>query len=567
MRFARISSEKVVSAWAMSVPSSIVCLRSAENDRGLGQSEPLGQRPQGVARALADPHLARHQLQIGPQFGVAGAEFAGGSVERRLQAQSRIDADDKHVQEVGKADPVLHLQLPLSAAQIGGGQIIGHREQRPEEGNRFGRSPGRRRRRDGQEAEGWKEDKQRDPDRREGRRGVRAEQARADQLRPERALRLRVDSEAGRVDGEPAALGRIVDLGGEALNAAIPSPHPLTVSQCVRGREEQGGGAAEDQDADEEKRHIGSSRPSDFEVHEAVDDQVPHKQENEAHGEHARRRGVQPEIRIIGWADDIDQEEQSDREDAESVAAEAALGREGAHPARQTEALPQHARESRQDLAEVAARLLRDRGRRHEEAQFGIADPVVQVLERLRHAAPVIDLVDDEREFGPGRFRHLAHDESQRDRQRVPGSQASHDDVQDFGQLLAEARHPPGALGPQPDADEERPAETGGDQPENGIVRERQQDEDDECEPPVTAPSAPIESVVPDCSTNLFRRRTGADPPRRDCCRRRTSSSAVGPEGASVSNRRRAWLRPRTKPPKPSWNCRTARTTSPNTRV
>ena len=91
-----------------------------------------------------------------------------------------------------------------------------------------------------------------------------------------------------------------------------------------------------------------------------------------------------------------------------------------------------------QDFAQIAAGRALDRDRGDEQRQVVLADAEIEVAHRRLEIGAVGDLVGDDAEFGADRVGHLARHHRDRDRHRMAGAQAAHDDVDGVGKLRAE---------------------------------------------------------------------------------------------------------------------------------
>ena len=135
---------------------------------------------------------------------------------------------------------------------------------------------------------------------------------------------------------------------------------------------------------------------------------------------------------------ELDDQEHHDRQRRQDQRGGAAFRRQRADLAPHLEALPDHAGEVIEDLAEIAAGRSLDRDRGHEQRQVVLPDPDVEVAQRRFEIGAVGDFVDDDAELAADRIPHLARDHGQRDRRRMTGAQAAHDHVERVGELRAE---------------------------------------------------------------------------------------------------------------------------------
>ena len=102
-------------------------------------------------------------------------------------------------------------------------------------------------------------------------------------------------------------------------------------------------------------------------------------------------------------------------------------------------------REVFQDFAEIAAGRTLDRHRGDEQRQVVLADAEIEIAHAGFEIGAVGDFIGDDAEFAADRIGHLARHHGDRDRHRMTGAQAAHDDVQRVGKLRAERLLPPAA--------------------------------------------------------------------------------------------------------------------------
>jgi hypothetical protein len=140
----------------------------------------------------------------------------------------------------------------------------------------------------------------------------------------------------------------------------------------------------------------------------------------------------------------------------ERISAEA---RPSAASARHLKAFADDGGEVFQDFAEIAAGRALDRDRRDEQWQVVLTDAEIKVSQRGFEIGAVGDLVGDDAELRPDRVFHFAPHHADRDRRRMAGAQAAHDDVETVGELRAELLLAPPAQDAQEQVRHDEPAE------------------------------------------------------------------------------------------------------------
>ena len=108
----------------------------------------------------------------------------------------------------------------------------------------------------------------------------------------------------------------------------------------------------------------------------------------------------------------------------------AAFRRQRADLAAHLEAIADDGRQVFEDFAEIAAGRALNRDRGHEQRQVVLADAEIEIAHRGFEIGAIGDLVGDDAELAADRIRHLARHHGDRDRHRVAGAQAAHDDVE-----------------------------------------------------------------------------------------------------------------------------------------
>src|SRR5205807_10618878 len=88
-------------------------------------------------------------------------------------------------------------------------------------------------------------------------------------------------------------------------------------------------------------------------------------------------------------------------------------------------------RQTRQVLCEIAAGLVLNVDRDHDELQVLLPDPAIHVLDGGLGALPEGDFFGRQSELDADRIGHFPRDQTQRDRQRVAGAHAPHENVED----------------------------------------------------------------------------------------------------------------------------------------
>ena len=146
---------------------------------------------------------------------------------------------------------------------------------------------------------------------------------------------------------------------------------------------------------------------------------------------------------------------QGDRQEADDVARQALLRRQGLDLALDADALADGVRDRIEDLGEVATDLVLDGDRGGHQLEVVGPDAPDHVLERLLERQAEVDLADDTGELGRDRRARLAHDELDRLEERRTGAQRVGDERDRVRQLLVEGVEAAALAAVEPEAREQ----------------------------------------------------------------------------------------------------------------
>ena len=120
-RLSRISDENTRSASAIEVPNCWHWISTVTNDGDVRHAAALGHVLQHARLVLAGLHLVADQLEFVGEVGKAGAQLLRDADDRLVERLAGLDADQHHVEAVGKAvgDLLLALLLALVTQYFG----------------------------------------------------------------------------------------------------------------------------------------------------------------------------------------------------------------------------------------------------------------------------------------------------------------------------------------------------------------------------------------------------------------------------------------------------------------
>ncbi len=82
------------------------------------EAQPRGERIEGLDGAAAGADLGRHDLKMAPELAAALRHLAGHAIERGLEAEPGIDADNEEIEQVGEYLTVALSQRALPPHEI-----------------------------------------------------------------------------------------------------------------------------------------------------------------------------------------------------------------------------------------------------------------------------------------------------------------------------------------------------------------------------------------------------------------------------------------------------------------